>query len=70
MRRALCLLLCLLIIPSGMAGDPNRADMVKEKLVAEATPVIGERKARRLLERILHIENSRIADILSLSTHP
>ena len=57
------------IIPTGMAGNPNRADMVKEKLVEEATPVIGERKARRLLENILHIETTRIGDIISLSTH-
>ena len=57
------------IIPPGMAGDPNRAEMVKEKLVVEARPVIGERKAKQLLVNILHIEKRRIADVISLSSH-
>jgi hypothetical protein len=44
------------IIPTGMAGDPDRRGMVHEKLLAEGEPVLGSRQCELLWIAIMDLE--------------
>jgi 2-methylcitrate dehydratase PrpD len=46
------------IVPSGMAGDPDRGGMVREKLRVEGAPVIGGARCDRLWDAIERLETS------------
>lgn len=56
------------VVPSGMAGDPERAAVVREKLAAEATPVIGLTRASVLWDAIMAIPASNVVTLPALAT--
>jgi hypothetical protein len=54
------------VIPTGMAGDPDRAAMIREKLDAEMAPVFGLDQVSRIWEAIMDVDNARTVNIASL----
>lgn len=56
------------IVPSGMAGDPDRAAVVQEKLAVEATAVIGAARARALWDAIMSINDASAVTLPTLAT--
>jgi 2-methylcitrate dehydratase PrpD len=56
------------IIPTGMAGDPNRMDVVREKLIVEGERIIGHEKCRRLWETITALPVVSPDRIIELAT--
>jgi 2-methylcitrate dehydratase PrpD len=52
------------ILPPGFSNDPERDILVKNKFMREAIPVWGEKKALRIMEMILEIENFAGARLL------
>jgi hypothetical protein len=56
------------IIPTGMAGDPNRGSMVQAKLRAEGEPVLGGPRCDALWQAIGNVERMprvRLAQLAS-----
>jgi len=58
------------IIPTGMAGDPNRAAVVEEKFSAECDPVIGPVRRRRIWKAIQSLPNSTVMDWAGMMERP
>jgi hypothetical protein len=56
------------VVPTGMAGDPDRAAVVREKLTVEATAVLGQARAARLWEAITGIETASAVMVPRLAT--
>jgi len=56
------------IIPTGMAGDPNRRDVVREKLIVEGERILGRGKCERLWETITALPTSSPDQIIDLAT--
>jgi 2-methylcitrate dehydratase PrpD len=56
------------IIPTGMAGDPNRKGVVREKLVAEGERILGRPTCERLWDAITSLPITPPNDIIRLST--
>ncbi len=54
------------LIPPGMAGDPNRREVVRDKLTVEGTPVVGRKNALTLYRRIMDLEKVPISSIIAL----
>jgi hypothetical protein len=46
------------VVPTGMAGDPDRAAVVREKLLTEGAPRLGAERCRRLWETIMALEGA------------
>jgi 2-methylcitrate dehydratase PrpD len=57
------------IIPPGMAGDPNRMQVVKEKLAMEGSAVIGKINAQALYKNIVNLENCSVRKIISATVN-
>jgi 2-methylcitrate dehydratase PrpD len=57
------------ILPSGMAGDPNRRGVVREKLIAEGEPILGRERCERLWEEITGLPATSPAAIAELATN-
>jgi 2-methylcitrate dehydratase PrpD len=55
------------ILPSGMAGDPNRREVVREKLVAEGEPILGREACERLWEAVTGLPDTPPASIIALA---
>jgi 2-methylcitrate dehydratase PrpD len=55
------------IVPPGMAGDPNRKEVVQEKLAYEGSSVIGKGNAEALYQRIMDLEHIPIREVVSSS---
>jgi len=55
------------ILPTGMAGDPNRGGVVREKLVAEGEVILGSEKCARLWEAVTGLPATPPASILALA---
>ena|GEM_PF-1376390 len=55
------------ILPAGMAGDPNRGGVVREKLVAEGEVVLGRARCLRLWETVAGLPATPPASILALA---
>ncbi|HUO65101.1 MAG TPA: MmgE/PrpD family protein, partial [Terriglobales bacterium] len=51
------------VVPTGMAGDPRRAEVVREKLMAEGAPVIGLARCARLWAAIAASESAPRVDL-------
>jgi 2-methylcitrate dehydratase PrpD len=56
------------IVPTGMAGDPDRAAVVKEKLAVEGTPVIGAARAEALWDAIMNLNAASTVTLATLAT--
>jgi hypothetical protein len=56
------------IIPTGMAGDPGRREVVREKLIAEGERIIGHEKCKRLWETITALPDASPDRIIALAT--
>jgi hypothetical protein len=57
------------VIPTGMAGDPDRAKVVWEKLTVEATAVLGAERAASLREAITRIEAAPVITMPTMATY-
>ena len=55
------------ILPSWMAGDPARGEMVQEKLLAEGEPVIGREAAQRVWQAIASLPETARVRIATLA---
>jgi hypothetical protein len=55
------------ILPSGMAGDPNRREVVREKLIAEGEPILGREACDRLWEAVTGLPDTPPASIIALA---
>jgi 2-methylcitrate dehydratase PrpD len=44
------------VVPTGMAGDPGREAVVREKLVAEGAPLLGRHRCEELWDAITSLE--------------
>jgi 2-methylcitrate dehydratase PrpD len=53
------------ILPSGMAGDPRRKEVVQEKLVAEGAAILGQEKCLRLWDAIAGLPGTAPASIIA-----
>jgi 2-methylcitrate dehydratase PrpD len=53
------------ILPSGMAGDPNRGGVVREKLVAEGEVILGRERCLRLWAAVTELPVTPPASILA-----
>jgi 2-methylcitrate dehydratase PrpD len=53
------------ILPSGMAGDPNRGGVVRDKLIAEGEVILGRERCRRLWELVTGLPVTPPASILA-----
>lgn len=53
------------ILPSGMAGDPHRRDVVREKLVAEGEPILGRERCLRLWEAVTGLPETPPTSVLA-----
>jgi hypothetical protein len=51
------------IIPTGMAGDPDRRAVVHEKFVAECDPVIGPHRRKQVWEAIQSLVTSKEVNV-------
>jgi 2-methylcitrate dehydratase PrpD len=58
------------VIPTGMAGDPDRAKMVWEKLAVETTAVLGAERSSALIDAITGLEATRVVTLPTLATLP
>lgn len=56
------------IIPTGMAGDPNRRDVVREKLIAEGERVLGHKTCEQLWEAVMGLPSTAPARIIALAS--
>lgn len=56
------------IVPSGMAGDPNRLAMVREKLIEETRDVFGHDRAHQLLWAIDVMDTTPVPGLLAHAT--
>jgi hypothetical protein len=55
------------IIPTGMAGDPNRRDVVREKLLAEGECILGRETCLVLWDAVCGLPETPPARILALA---
>ena len=55
------------ILPSGMAGDPGRRDVVRENLVAEGEAILGRERCSRLWDAVTGLPGTPPASILELA---
>jgi 2-methylcitrate dehydratase PrpD len=55
------------ILPSGMAGDPRRRDVVREKLIAEGEAILGRERCLRLWDAVTGLPGTPPASILALA---
>jgi 2-methylcitrate dehydratase PrpD len=53
------------ILPSGMAGDPHRREVVREKLVAEGEAILGRERCLRLWDAVTSLPETPPALILA-----
>jgi 2-methylcitrate dehydratase PrpD len=51
------------VIPTGMAGDPDRASVVREKFTAECDPVVGPARRRQLWDAIQSLSTAGTVDL-------
>jgi 2-methylcitrate dehydratase PrpD len=58
------------IIPTGMAGAPDRAAVVKEKFSAECDPVIGPVRRQQVWEAIQSLPTADVADVAGAMGRP
>lgn len=56
--------------PTGMAGDPHRAEVVREKLRVEAEPVLGAERAQRLWSAISNLPASAVGNFVRFVSEP
>jgi 2-methylcitrate dehydratase PrpD len=56
------------IFPSGMAGDPKRRDVVREKLIAEGAHILGRERCESLWEAVTGLPHTSPAAIIALAT--
>jgi 2-methylcitrate dehydratase PrpD len=56
------------IIPTGMAGDPNRKEVVRDKLIAEGERVIGRETCEHLWAAVTGLPGTSPARIIALAT--
>jgi len=56
------------IIPTGMAGDPNREAVVKEKLLVEGERILGREKCEQLWEVITGLQVNSPIDVIALAS--
>ncbi len=56
------------ITPTGMAGDPNRREVVQEKLIVEGEPVLGREACENLWDAITHLPITSPINITKLAT--
>jgi 2-methylcitrate dehydratase PrpD len=53
------------ILPSGMAGDPQRREVVREKLMAEGEVILGRERCLRLWDAVTGLPETPPASILA-----
>ncbi len=58
------------VIPSGMAGDPDRATVVQEKFHTECAPVLGSERTRLAWQAIAAMPQTGISDLLATICRP
>jgi hypothetical protein len=58
------------VVPTGMAGDPNRADVVREKLHAEGDDVLGAARTGALWNIIHGIDDTPVARMAEAACGP
>ena len=56
------------LIPTGMAGDPHRKDVVREKLLVEGERAIGRTACERLWDMIMNLPAADAAGIAALAS--
>jgi hypothetical protein len=55
------------ILPSGMAGDPSRREVVREKLVVEGEAILGRERCLSLWDAVTGLPGTPPASILALA---
>jgi 2-methylcitrate dehydratase PrpD len=58
------------IIPTGMAGDPDRAAVVKEKFSAECDSVIGPVRRQQVWKAIQSLSTTAVVDVAGAMARP
>ena len=53
------------ILPSGMAGDPHRGEVVREKLIAEGEGILGRERCLRLWDAVTGLPGTAPSSILA-----
>jgi len=53
------------ILPSGMAGDPHRGEVVREKLIAEGEGILGRERCLRLWDAVTGLPETAPSSILA-----